>query len=159
VAGSISLRPWMNLAGRTVLCGAAFLVSVAMAHAIQLVTEEEAALPDDKLPPLVRRGPTRRPDILVVSPAPGAGLVRSPLILKIKFKPYGGAQIDSDTILVTYKKIPAIDMTQRMRPFISADGIEIVDAELPPGIHHFWIEAKDRDGRAGSAEFTIRVAR
>jgi hypothetical protein len=126
------------------------------ANAIQLVTEEEAALPNE--PILEWRGsPTRRPEIIVVSPAPNAGLVRSPFILRLRFKPYGGAAIDRDSILITYKKIPAIDLTQRVLSFIKSDGVDIVDASIPPGTHYFRAELKDSAGRVGRTEFAIRV--
>jgi len=134
------------------------LCSGTPANAIQLVTEEEAALPNE--PILEWRGsPTRRPEVILVSPAPNAGLVRSPVILKIKFKPYGGAAIDRDSILITYKKIPNIDLTQRLFSFINSDGIDIVDASIPPGTHLFRAELKDSAGRIGRAEFTIRVGK
>ncbi len=128
------------------------------ANAIQLVTDEEAALPNE--PILEWRGsPTRRPEIIVVSPALNAGLVRSPVILKIIFKPYGGAAIDRDSILITYKKIPAIDLTQRLLSFITAEGVDIVDANIPPGTHYFRAELKDSAGRVGRTEFAIRVGK
>ena len=128
------------------------------ANAIQLVTVDEAALPDE--PILERRGsPTRRPEIMLLSPAPNAGLVRSPLTFKIRFKAHGGAVIDRDSILITYRKMPSVDLTQRMLPFIGSEGIEIPNANLPPGVHHFRAELKDADGRVGFGDFTIRVAK
>jgi hypothetical protein len=136
-------------------CFIVLSVYVTGAGAIQLVTDQEAMLPDD--PAVVVRGVTRGPDILVVSPAANAGLVRSPLTLKIKFRAYGGSKINRESILITYKKIPAIDMTQRIMPFIRADGIEIPGAELPPGTHLFRIDVKDTLGRSTAELFKIGV--
>jgi hypothetical protein len=52
----------------------------SQAGAFQLVTSEEADLPARSVPLLELRGsPTRRPIVVVISPAPGAGLVHSPL--------------------------------------------------------------------------------
>lgn len=136
------------------------LAVVTPAGAIQLVTEQEAALPPDRMPGLMLRGsPTRRPTAVVVSPPQTAGLVKSPLSLKVKLQAHGGAQIDPDSIVVTYKKTPRIDITQRIMPFISPDGIEIPAAEVPPGVHEFRIELKDKDGRLGGTEFSFQVGR
>jgi hypothetical protein len=96
---------------------------------------------------------------VVVSPPPTAGVVRSPLSLKIRLRAFGGAKVDPDSIVVTYKKTPKIDITQRIMPFISADGIDVPDAEVPPGIHEFRIELKDNDGRLGATEFKFQVGK
>ena len=141
------------------LCLAGLFALAPPAHAVQLVTAQEAALPADTLPPLAMRGsPTRRPSAVVLSPAPNAGLVKSPLSLKLKLEAHGGAKIDPDSIVLTYKKTPEINITQRIKPYVGADGIEIPDAEVPPGVHEFRIELKDRDGRLGATEFSIRVS-
>jgi hypothetical protein len=55
-------------------------------------------------------------------------------------------------------KQPAIDITQRIMPFINADGIDISQVEVPPGRHQFWVELKDKDGRLGGAELDFQVA-
>jgi hypothetical protein len=124
------------------------------------VTEQEAALPPDRLPRLELRGsPTRRPSAVVVSPPPNAGVVKSPLSLKVKLEAHGGSKVDPDSVVVTYKKTPLIDITQRIMPFISADGIEVPDAEVPPGRHEFHIELKDKDGRLGGADFSFQVGK
>jgi hypothetical protein len=136
----------------------ALLALTAPAHAVELVTAQEAALPADTLPALSLRGsPTRRPTAIVVSPALNAGLVKSPLSLKVKLEAHGGAKIDPDTIVLTYKKTPEINITQRIMPYIGAEGIEIPDAEVPPGTHQFRIEVKDKEGRLGATEFSIQV--
>jgi hypothetical protein len=130
------------------------------AGAMQLVTEQEAALPPNQLPALELRGsPTRRPNVTVVSPPLNAGVMKSPLVFKVKLQTFGGAKIDVDSIVVTYKKAPLIDITQRIAAFIKPDGIEIADAEVPPGTHAFRITLKDKDGRIGGADFSFQVAK
>jgi hypothetical protein len=132
----------------------------AQAGAFQLVSSEEAALPARSVPLLELRGsPTRRPIVVVVSPAPGAGLVHSPLDLKLEFRAFGGAQIDPDSVVVTYLKDPAIDITQRITPFISTSGIIITQAAVPPGKHEFWVQLKDKDGRLGGGEVSFQVTK
>ena len=79
-------RRWGGILGAVLL-----LVLPTHADAIQLVTSEEAALPPDHLPPTleVRGSPTRRPNVTIVSPAPNAGAVSSPLLLKLKLQASG----------------------------------------------------------------------
>ena len=132
----------------------------ALAAAFELITPAEAALPAGAVPMLDLRGsPTRRPMVTVVSPPPGAGLVHSPLNLKLQFRAFGGAQIDPNSVVVTYLKNPTIDITQRLAPFITAAGIDVPQADVPPGRHLFWLELKDKDGRIGGGEFSFQVAK
>ena len=127
-------------------------------NAFQLITPEEAALPAGPVPGLQLRGsPTRRPNVIIIWPPPAAGALQSPINLKLQFRAFGGAVVDPNSVVVTYLKTPAIDITQRIMPFISAEGIDISQAEVPPGKHQFWIELKDNDGRIGGTEFTFQV--
>lgn len=128
------------------------------AVAFDLVTQQEASLPDD-FSGTFRGGPTRGPDIMIKSPTTAGTLVSSPVVLRIMFQPHGGAKIDRDSILVTYKKLPPIDITQRIAAYIQDDGIAIGEAELPPGAHRFQIEVSDTDGRKAIEVLTINVGK
>lgn len=50
-------------------------------------------------------------------------------------------------------------MTQRLTPFIRADGIEVAAAEMPPGAHRVRIDVKDSDGRSTTDYLIITVAK
>ncbi len=102
----------------------------------ELITSSEAALPTDQVTGR-ERGITRAPNVVIVSPSPAAGTLKSPLSLKIRFESHGGAEIDVDSVLLTYLKKPAVDLTQRIKPFIDASGIDVEDAEVPPGSTRF----------------------
>jgi hypothetical protein len=154
----MSIRRWLTMGAAA--CLGAIVATPSAANAFQLVTKDEAALPAGKVPALELRGsPTRRPNIVIVSPPPNAGLIHSPLDLKLHFQAFGGAEIDRDSIVITYLKQPAIDITQRITPFISASGIDVTQAEVPPGTHQFWIELKDKSGRVGATQFSFQVAK
>jgi hypothetical protein len=149
------LRAWVSALG---FAGA--LVLATPAHALELVTEQEAALPPDRLPPLeTRGGTTRRPTITIVSPPPNGGVVKSPLSLKVKLQAFGGAKIDPESVVVSYKKTPMVNLTPRLAPYITADGIEVPDAQVPPGTHQFRIEVKDKDGRVAGTDFSVQVVK
>jgi len=146
-----------------VWCAAASLafsfVVVSPAAAFQLITDAEASLPPGTPPSFeVRGSPTRLPSITVVSPA-GIGAVYSPVDLKLRFRAFGGAAIDPESVVVTYVKQPDIDITPRIKSFISANGIDISQADVPPGTHQFWVQLRDTDGRINGREFDFRVTK
>ena len=126
------------------------------AQATQLITEEEAKLPPPKGAITTdRRGILRGPKVEVVSPGDA---VSSPLRLQLKFESFGGAKIDPDSVKVIFLRTPNVDITSRVKPFIQADGINMQDAELPPGEYVVRVDIKDSDGRPGTASFTLKVA-
>src|SRR5205807_1648767 len=86
-------------------------------------------------PPADGRGVSRGPRITIVSPPPTGGLVRSPVNLRLHFESFGGAKINAESVVITYKKVPPIDLTQRVTAFITSAGIAIPVAEVPPGTH------------------------
>ena len=139
-------------------CLAAILGATIPATAFELITVAEAALPRGTPPSFEIRGsPAHLPTITVVSPHVGGGAVYSPLELKLDFHAFGGAAIDPDSVVITYIKQPNIDISPRIKPFITVHGIDIAQAEVPPGLHQFWIELKDTDGRIGGREFDVQV--
>jgi hypothetical protein len=126
------------------------------ASALQLITESEAALPADHARD---RGILRGPTIVIVAPSPDAGTIRSPLNLRIKFQSHGGAAINVDSVLLTYVKKPAVDLTQRIQRFIAPTGIDVENAEVPPGTHTLRVNVTDSDGRTSRADFTFTVSK
>jgi len=141
----------------TSVCLAVFLLAAETAAAFELITPAEASLPPGKVPSAAVRGsPTRRPSITVISPS-GAGAVYSPVDFKVTFGAFGGAAIDPNSVVVTYIKQPDIDLTPRLTEFITANGITIPQADVPPGLHQFWIELKDSNGNFNGREVEFLV--
>jgi hypothetical protein len=144
---------------RTILLGlvaAGLLFSGAARAATQLITEEEARLPPPKGAIAAdRRGIMRGPKVEFVSPGDS---VNSPLRLVLKFESYGGAKIDPESVKVIFLRSPNVDLTARVKPFVQPDGINMQDAELPPGDYTVRVDIKDSDGRPGTAIFTLKVA-
>jgi len=135
---------------------AACLLISGTAHTTQLITEEEAKLPPPKGAIAAdRRGILRGPKVEIVSPNDA---VSSPLRLQLKFESFGGAKIDPESVKVIFLRTPNVDLTSRVKPFIQADGINMQDAELPPGEYLVRVDIKDSDGRPGTASFTLKVA-
>jgi len=128
---------------------------VTPSFALELITKEEASLPPGARPgPL--RGPIPGPTIEVMSPPSDVGQ-RSPLRLLVRFKTYAGSKVDKESIRLIYIKTPLVELTNRVRDFITPTGIELHEAQVPPGSHTIRIQLKDTAGRTGSTYFTFEV--
>jgi hypothetical protein len=122
-----------------------------------IITEDEAKLPPPKqMPAPSDRGITRGPKIEL--DGEDKAVLRAPLHLKLKFKTYGGSAIDLGAFQATYIKEPAVDLTARLKPFTQAEGIDIPDAQLPPGEHYIQFGIKDSDGRTVAKVFKLKIA-
>lgn len=123
-----------------------------------LITPVEAASPP--LPDLgfTMRGLTRGPAINQVQPLPEAKSVTSPLALKITFAAHNNATIDPSSVKVTYLRSQAVDLTPRVKPYLTPDGIDMEHADVPPGNHVIRIDLKDSQGRASTAIVKFSVA-
>jgi hypothetical protein len=134
---------------------AALLISGA-AQATELITAAEAKLPPPKGAIAAdRRGILRGPKVEVVSPS---GTVHSPLRLQLRFESFGGTTINPDSVKVVYLRTPNVDLTPRVKPFIQSNGIDMPEAELPPGEYTVRVDVKDSDGRPATAVFTLTVS-
>jgi len=142
-------KTWIGLVAIVLLTGGA-------AQATQLITEDEAKLPPPKGAITAdRRGILRGPKVEIVSPS---GAAHSPLRLQLKFESFGGATINPDSVKVIYLRSPNVDLTPRVKPFIQASGIDMPQAELPPGEYMVRVDVKDSDGRPGTASFTLTIS-
>ena len=123
--------------------------------AAPLITPEEAALPPMKgAVANSNRGITRGPRITVTE----EGGAKSPIRFQVKFQPLGGSTIDVDGLKVIYLKQPNIDLTPRVKPFVQPTGIDMPDAQLPPGDHLVRIDVKDSEGRLSTTSFVLKIA-
>jgi hypothetical protein len=148
------MRNRLFLVGLLAACAVSSVPVRAFAAHV-LISEEEAKLPPPKGAVAVdRRGVTRGPKIIVLSSEP----VHSPMHLQLKFEAFGGAKIDADSVKVLYLRSPNVDLTERVKPFVQASGIDFPDAELPVGDYMLRVDLKDSDGRLGSTSFVVQVA-
>ncbi|MDR3460894.1 MAG: hypothetical protein P4L76_01095 [Beijerinckiaceae bacterium] len=143
-------KRWLNLAA-----AASFIFVTTPLRAAVLITPREAKLPSDET---ATRGVFSGPKIVVIAPVKGTNAVKSPLDLVIEFQPRGGVLVDANSLSVTYKKNPPVDLTERVKEFLTPSGITMPAAEIPPGHHTIEIEVKDADGRVGGREFSLDIA-
>ena len=100
------------------------------------------------------RGITRGPKIAVTEESG----VKSPIRFQVKFQPLGGSTIDTEGVKVIYLKQPNVDLTPRVRSFVQPTGIDMPDAQLPPGDHLVRIDVKDSEGRVSTTSFVLKIA-
>lgn len=149
-------RPGVTLTSVAILAAAVIAIPVR-ALATPLITEEEAKLPPQKgAVPNSGRGITRGPRIQV--PDGEVAPQASPMRFQVKFQTFGGSSVDLDALKVTYLKSPVVDLTQRVKPFAQATGIDMPDAQLPPGEHLVRVDIKDSEGRTASTSFLLKIA-
>jgi hypothetical protein len=121
-----------------------------------LITSDEAKLPPPKgAVAVATRGITRGPRIEFAGGDKGP--LTSPARLQVKFQSFGGASIDLNSLQVTYLRATPVDITARVKPFAQPGGIDIPDAELPPGEHNLKIDLRDSDGRPATANVVLTV--
>jgi len=51
-----------------------------------------------------------------------------------------------------------VDLTPRVKAFVQPTGIDMPDAQLPPGDHLVRIDVKDSEGRVSTTSFMLKIA-
>lgn len=121
-----------------------------------LITVAEAALADSPDVKMTTRSGAFGPEIELVTPKSDSTL-RSPLPLKVKFVSKGTA-VDPNSFKLFYLKSPLVDLTDRVKSHLDANGIEMLDAEVPPGTHVLRLHLKDTQGRMSVKLIKFTVA-
>jgi len=142
---------------RVVLATAAMLTAAHAADPVQLITREEADLPTTAKAAASTRNLTRGPGIDTLT-TPDKGVDGKPFRLAVRFMPSNGVPIDPATVRVFYRRQPPVDITERIKPFITPAGIDAPSVIVPSGNHIIEIEATDKEGRIGRRQLTLTVA-
>lgn len=128
----------------------------AAAADLELITPDEARLPAAAEQNLTVRAITRGPAVTQVKPAAEEGGA-VPLPLEIRFQPRNDVPINPARVKVTYLKSPSVDLTTRVKPFLTGEGIRIEKVLIPAGRHHIRIDVEDARGRGGSAIIVLQA--
>jgi len=138
-----------------ILCLSSLMFTISLVNAAPLISAKEAALPAAS-GALATRGISRGPSVKMVSPEVDTTVV-SPIDFKVNFEARGAGKIDPESVKVVYMKSPFVDLTPRLKGAISAQGINFVKADVPPGVHTIRVTVKDNDGRETNSIFTLNV--
>lgn len=129
--------------------------------AFWLVTPEEASMTpalspkDDDGSFRLGASPDNGPIVNVERPALQTA-VTSPLEIIIRFAPRQAA-VDVSSLKVTLVKFVNIDITPRIKPFTTSEGIHIQDVNLPSGTHRVRLVISDKSGKLTVKELKIQV--
>lgn len=96
------------------------------------------------------------PIIKVVTPEEGR-VYSPPVNIELNFITKGLAEIDLSTLKVEYLKLFSIDITQRVLPYVSKQGIKISNAQFPSGTHNLKITIGDKNGAVTIQKFTAVI--
>lgn len=145
---------------RLILPAMLALFALTAGHAaepIHLITAEEAGLPALDAAGSPVRNLTRGPGIDTLG-TPGTGISGHPFHLAVRFLPSNGVAVDPASVRVIYRRQPSLDITARVKPFITGRGIDVPAVLVPAGRHVIEIEAADKEGRVGRSQMTLTVA-
>ena len=147
---------------RTLMVGGALTFGFMMAAGAQaqgngvwVVTSSEAAMPPSPTSK-AGRSITRGPAIRQVSPAAGVS-ANQPFNLKVEFAGRGGEKINPASVQVAVLRGNNVDITSRLKPYITANGIEIPNAIVPPGTYALQVTVSDAGGRQSVANVEIEA--
>ena len=126
------------------------------ADSLMLVTPDEAARPESRATiDELNDGPT----IEIKSPENGVTLA-GPFRLYVEvIKKSGGSDINMESLTVTYLKLISVDITDRVRKYITGTKLDVPDADFPTGNHRALISIEDVDGKVSSKLFYVTVTK
>jgi hypothetical protein len=156
-ASNLALR-WVGVWIALVLMPGAVSNVAGTPDALQLVTAQEAAA----APEFRTRGagpalPKNGPVIRIMQPTVG-GDVTAPFPLEIEFEPRpGGSPARMDTLRVTYLKLIELDITDRVKPYVTANRVLVKECNIPQGRHRVKISVADGDGNTTAEIIEMRV--
>jgi len=144
-----------------ILVGLAGGAPAAGEGGVWLVTVEEAAMPPASTerggqPLDIEREPPDTGPLIEVLKPPAGSLLSVPLEIAVRFVPRS-APVDLASLRVTVVKLIGIDITERVRPYATPEGIQIPDAKLPAGEHRVRITVADASGGVSQKLLTLTV--
>lgn len=150
------MKRFLKITGAAILMGLLFCSAALCASPLQLLTVEEAALPEAKnfgfATALRNDGPSIRVRDLEVPPG------EKTFPLEVAFDEKDSTPVDVSTLKVECLKNNTIDLTPRIRPYAGKDGVKVASVSLPPGAYRFRVGISDCKGRFSEKEFMVKVS-
>lgn len=132
----------------------------AHAAAMKLITEDEARMAPFEGGMMLMRS-LGGPVIKVLQPDQADGqkvpVLGRPVHINVVFEPLSNAKVDMGTLKVVYLKLFGIDITDRLRPYVNGQAIDVPEADIPVGDHSIRVDIKDSNGRQSSQVFRFIV--
>jgi hypothetical protein len=128
-------------------------VVYAQGAGVWLVNSQEAGLPPSATSN-AGRSITRGPAIRQLSPEKAVS-ANKPFDLHVEFAGRGGEKINPTSAQIVVLRGGNINITDRVKPFITANGIEMPAAMVPPGLYVLQVQVSDASGRQSTANVEI----
>ena len=123
---------------------------------VVLLTEEEGAMASAPAGLIDVGAPLDTgPSIEVVKPERNADL-RSPIAIIVRFVP-NGKEVDLSSLKVEVLKFLKIDITKRVLPYATRQGIQAENAILPAGEHKLQVTIGDVGGGISRKVFLVKI--
>ena len=155
------IMPWLRVSMiGSVMSLVCLIVTGPAAAGDWLITPEEAAMAPaleagKGLLEVGREDITAGPVIDVVEPANGS---REPMPVQVLIRFTALSEpLDLASLKVFLIKFIQIDITDRIRPYVTPDGIQVKEAKIPPGKHRVRISLADRTGAVSVREVAFEV--
>jgi hypothetical protein len=85
------------------------------------------------------------PKIIVDKPTQNSS-VHTPFTIKIRFVPSSGNKINLDSLEVDVHKLIKISLVSRLKPYLTSEGINVPEAQIPSGTYNIHIALADDHG-------------
>lgn len=82
---------------------------------------------------------------------------KSPFMLKVRFTSKKGTSVDLKSLKVEALKFIDLDITSRVRPHATVDGILIEQAKVPSGTHKIKLSIGDTKGGLTQQVYVVKV--
>jgi len=124
---------------------------------VTLLTDEEGRM-GEKPNGLVNVGrlPDTGPDVKVISPDISKEY-QPPVKIDVRFIPKGNSRVDLSKFSVECLKIIDIDITDRIMPYVTEQGVKVDNAKLPSGEHKLKVTIGDNQGGITQVIFMVKV--
>jgi hypothetical protein len=132
----------------------------AEAAAVKLITDAEARLGPYEGAMMMMRA-LGGPVIKVLRPDQADGqkvpVLGRPVHISLVFEPLSNSKVDMASLKVVYLKLFGIDITDRLKPYVNGETIDVPEADIPTGDHSIRVDIKDTAGRQSSQVFRFIV--
>jgi hypothetical protein len=79
-------------------------------------------------------------------------------LLKVKFIARNNVAIDPASVKLTYLRARPVDLSERIKAYVTKEGLEMNAAGVPPGTHVLCLDVEGAEGRSASTTITLSVA-
>jgi len=144
----------MKMVARTIIVCSLLLGACSQPPPLSLITMEEASKPASRGSITIQRN---GPNIEIIQPNT-LGTLASPFPIHIEFSiGSNAAAVNMSSLKLTYMKLWGIDITDRVKEYISGTTISVPEATMPAGKHTIEIYIEDNENNISTQQIVINV--